>query len=1393
MASALRNPWIHLLIEEQFTAAFEKFKDVFVPGQDLQRGHYHYERKSGSIVIQQNKGRRAQFLAVHGKPGEQPEGYAISDGTNKICVDFDLAAVDAFRNKDGRSLDEIHRGIIVLGKYDLGGEGSQQIGRPGNVSEHERIKVLLGKLENLLAGAGALAQPPASPIRSQEDDASDEVVPSLSNDTLAGFATQVDYRKEDRRHDQEQLSKRGTADLAAILKSRAAQISDIRKTNGNDSKSLSPLRSSDSSSFDSRSIRATKKDVAPSNSIPDDNESESSQENTKGLELSALQLPPTVSQPAELNDPNKLLSFVDQLQQDNPFEGLKRIPRRYVRIPGDQKAMLESQDSWFKPNLDGRPRHAAIPAQALSDVTRFMDRVRNAILQQSEGSKFATSSSGSVENIEQGSAAEEGSSESDSDRVEDMDQSNRKSLAKLQVTSRNFSSSGPDIVEDVDEEDDDDCMSWSPSPEPEEAISQQLAKPQRSSGNQSSQIPNSHGGASQPWKPGPKTFVRKPIDIPPSSPTGIEELELAPIHAIGDVIEAGDVQEGARPDSSQELPSSHSRSSKYVQVEQTPLSKSRGPSHAPSRQSLTRGLDAEQHASGNISSDPIIPATFNDTSSSSKHVSSSTEQKETEKITVALPTLGPDCTPLLSRSREDESGLLVGISYSNEQPPHAIDSARRMDPPRRLDILPASSAPAPPGNQQMLNNSENPTFSQSIPASSPPGPVSSQVNEAEQQCASPVSSQVNESEQQCASTDKIPGAPKPSKKHRATGLDTMTEKRVYSKLNRSMRPIAESHVEMSPEADMERNQRIQREIQQAIQEANRVVAEQNAANTTELPISESIVDEEIPAEAHGGPGDSARSKDARKAVFLKNFKEPLYSAESEERNDVGHARRPSERQTTRSLAPTTPTEVGVRGAITKPVIDAQPRRSSRPELVQEDDIVEHPTPQNYDEGLEPSVNDSPRRNEITPAEDAALSDTVQSIYDRYKSHYPDYCGSEWCFTKALVYMEWMEESGNGLHRFLCDDFLRVYPEYEATIIKLSPEKRITGRVYYNRNIQRPVYQQGLIVPENFSVDLLTLNQKDVEKVRSRFNTPATGAESRGKAVSPVTGPVEHAEETISATPSPLKAQVLGPGQPSPILGCSDRFVRPHARERFFETPSQLQNTTNQPGLPADSEASVKTTKITKRALPWIPSNPAQKSSLPKRPTQISPINGSSGSKKRQLTTDQSRRKTLPPYLRAQTSKSSPASRAEEEPGPVSRDRTSYKAPSRPSSESAFLAASSSPEIHGFTERWVADLQLSEGALVGSTQTASPAQPVKGHVSKEQLQPVRNSSGESSTKRQPRRKMSYADFVAQQVLRRRASGGLSSRGSTPRKSTGFCTTPKERAPKVFKEPETQPWN
>lgn len=66
MASVLRSPWIRSKVEEELTTALDKFKDVYVPGEDLQRGHYHYHSRSGSVVVRLNRSRRVQFLKAGG-------------------------------------------------------------------------------------------------------------------------------------------------------------------------------------------------------------------------------------------------------------------------------------------------------------------------------------------------------------------------------------------------------------------------------------------------------------------------------------------------------------------------------------------------------------------------------------------------------------------------------------------------------------------------------------------------------------------------------------------------------------------------------------------------------------------------------------------------------------------------------------------------------------------------------------------------------------------------------------------------------------------------------------------------------------------------------------------------------------------------------------------------------------------------------------------------------------------------------------------------------------------------------------------------------------------------------------------------------------------------------
>ncbi len=60
---------------------------------------------------------------------------------------------------------------------------------------------------------------------------------------------------------------------------------------------------------------------------------------------------------------------------DNPWEGLIRIPRRYVQIPKEQRAILERDDAWY-PQTPGRTKHDVnLPHNILLDLEAFHDRL----------------------------------------------------------------------------------------------------------------------------------------------------------------------------------------------------------------------------------------------------------------------------------------------------------------------------------------------------------------------------------------------------------------------------------------------------------------------------------------------------------------------------------------------------------------------------------------------------------------------------------------------------------------------------------------------------------------------------------------------------------------------------------------------------------------------------------------------------------------------------------------------------------------------------------------------------------------------------------------------------------------------------------------------------------
>jgi hypothetical protein len=116
-----------------------------------------------------------------------------------------------------------------------------------------------------------------------------------------------------------------------------------------------------------------------------------------------------------------------------------------------------------------------------------------------------------------------------------------------------------------------------------------------------------------------------------------------------------------------------------------------------------------------------------------------------------------------------------------------------------------------------------------------------------------------------------------------------------------------------------------------------------------------------------------------------------------------------------------------------------------------------------------------------------------SHFDKFRSIYPEFTGSKKRFTEALVYIEWLRNGHQPLHRSLCDDFIRVFSsEYMSWARKQSMEGKptMTGWEYYDTNVLKPKFEYGFITPQNLQDALASLDSQYVKQVREMFNQNA---------------------------------------------------------------------------------------------------------------------------------------------------------------------------------------------------------------------------------------------------------------------------------------------------------------
>lgn len=588
--------------------------------------------------------------------------------------------------------------MIDVSQFKLiGSEGSSDFGQPLTIEKRFELNMILDKLNSLVLSRGIKQNAPqtndASPMQSQLDpykiihrhlSPTSSALPSFSTQDfagehgrarriavnskpqMAGQSAQILAVLEQRRVEppsgKDSTSQLGTSqgeniphethkspntsalrsledDKMAMISSRVDELA-----NRNQGASLPPKlpESTKDQSCLQTEIKPSQQNTATP-FLSEGNEKKNSQE-SELMGTSRLRKLPNIS--GTVNNGNQMLKVmaVHDAVEDNPFEGLKRIPRSYVRVPEQQKAILERNSSWFQPGIhNGSPYANNVPPGVLHDLSLSIVQ-RSGISSHTDEPSAVHSPRSHSHPIE----IDEVGMESKLNRQDNYDEGTNASekltgLDESDLSLPGFSSghlgseggrapsitgsrkdtqvdSPDESANNEDEETDEGTrVTWTPTPEPAESphshFKPSILNPEMPSssakfemdGDELPQLRRGDTSASIP----PTAKVSKLFDnvFPSSSLPGEEELQMEVAHAIDDLIEEQAEEEiNSQHDMrAMQAPSSiAAQAESVIQVKNTPCSASRSFEEVISSNGLWEG-DRCRHEDN--SSDFVIPGT----------------------------------------------------------------------------------------------------------------------------------------------------------------------------------------------------------------------------------------------------------------------------------------------------------------------------------------------------------------------------------------------------------------------------------------------------------------------------------------------------------------------------------------------------------------------------------------------------------------------------------------------------------------------------------------------------------------------------------------------------------------------------------------------------------------
>lgn len=1021
--------------------------------------------------------------------------------------------------------------LLEISEFDFrGSEGSGTFGKPNDILEKDGVREALGKLRSLLSGEqdDYLTDAEASAVRFQAGGPYD--CQSPVHITQADFSTQVYQPLQvvsgSRSVDTSNLPVARNHLLALLCNpKRSGVVSEGGNTTPSRDSVLAPLSrdkvsagrlhakasnqlesvqsARGSSSTNSDSPNLVKCGIANEHSLMgSDSEKENSQEGRKGKKH--LQYPFTLrstTQAAAVEPETQVVThpFYDQFQEASPFEGMKRVPRRYVRIPTAQQSLLERDDAWFETQETGRARYANIPAQVEADLAGFTDgRPRNKSSHSQNEESSPDSSSSEVDDSDDDMSSGDVLDDTRDLRNASFNNGLRESKPSRSVTDGQsqspFSTSHPrdgksHSEPDVEpKEEDDDVLSWGPSDRgsvelnaivPPVPTNQVDDVPWQSStagaGKRASFAEESPRGLQLLSLRSPHHEIAKPPfrirplpDFPASSPADDEDLELGLPFAVGDQAEE---QEGEReieePPTSQHLPFTGPQSSRSVQVERTPNQIFPGRSHLSFQAESPK--QSVKHMSPDVFSDPVIPATFPGGSHHLLAVS--------PRVNGSAVNYSHEDTDDHTSDEEDDYFADALDKQQDDDLPQRIEleaplSPHRMTQPHSPSYIPLSSRLPMLKENLSVNSTEPMTIRAPSPIlgfSSPalqnsPFDLGDRVQVPTTQ-ASPVDSSKRNS------SHRSPESPA-AKRYRST-ISSLIEK------------------DESPRRDTREMARLCRHTFNGSFNDGLLSAKESVTATRYTRSSPS-------------PTPAIQGNIPKVGSAVPQLWNPVMTFAVEE-NSTAKGLTPGSsgdygqiQQLPKGVSPAAETRVqltAISGA-GEPSSGRENVAAKQAANLANDQLVvgvrvpsSLETTASFESFLTgPVVNSAVKVT--APTKYADPSPLAQlSYFDEFQSIYPEFTGSERRFTEALVYIEWLRNNNQPLHAFLCDDFIRVYClEYVAWARQQRREGKppITGWEYYDENIPKPDFQYGIITPKNLPEAVASLNKEYVDKVRNMF-------------------------------------------------------------------------------------------------------------------------------------------------------------------------------------------------------------------------------------------------------------------------------------------------------------------